>query len=292
MPANWILQGRLVVTGLIECVTGLHIGGSQEGVDIGGLDAPVVRVQWLPAALLPTDDTAGNDAKDYADVPYIPGSSLRGKMRSLLEWYEGKVSTQGPAGAHECTDPDSAVKCVICRVFGRSATEGKGWERRGPTRLRVEDAYPTPEALEQLARYYEEGIYTEVKWENYLNRLTSMATPRQIERVPAGATFAMRLVYDVMGAEENGQPIEPSDWELFDRGVLTALCLLEDSALGGHGSRGYGRIRLRGLKLEWRPKEYYLGKAQPDALEADELTAFVEKARRFVQEKAKGGEGE
>ncbi|MBC7286778.1 MAG: type III-A CRISPR-associated RAMP protein Csm3 [Armatimonadetes bacterium] len=285
--ASWMLKGRLVMQGYIRCVTGLHIGGSQGEVDIGGLDSPVVRVEWLPYWALPKQGSAseGVQPPGKARVPYIPGSSLRGKMRSLLEWYEGKITTGGPTGAHECPSPQEAVSCPICRVFGIAAKEEErqeeaeheagSWQDKGPTRLRIEDAYPTLETLEELARYYDEAIYTEIKWENYLDRLTSMANPRQIERVPAGAVFFMRMTYDVLQPPD-GQTLHPDDLEMFPGSVLTALRLLEDSALGGHGSRGYGRIELADLELIWRPREYYAGQAEQQTLaQAARLEEFA-----------------
>jgi len=277
---EWRLKGRYVLDGEIEAVTGLHIGGSQEKLDIGGVDAPVVRVEWLPTSLVPRD--ADGDRESWDRVPYVPGSSLRGKMRALLEWLEDKVTPAPgqrlPTGAHQCPNVQAALACPVCRVFGIPAQDKPGWEDLGPTRLRVEDAYPTSETLHELARYYGETVYTEVKWENFLNRLTSAANPRQIERVPAGARFALRLVYDVY---------KPEDHHYLHDSVLVAMSLLEDSALGGHGSRGYGRVRFHALKLTWKGRDYYVSGGEPEVrAEADSLAEFAAKVKAVVSEAA------
>ncbi len=327
MSDRWLLKGRIVLEGIIEVVTGLHIGGSQENIDIGGLDSPVVKVEWMPLHLLPatnaskqTGDTSsgqsgadkqnqgGSDddkSENYMlNVPYIPGSSLRGKMRALLEWANGLVVAGGggPTGAHECPDPDQALNCPVCRVFGIPAKEtrtGQGeqqdWEKLGPTRLRIEDAYPTIETLEGLERFYGDGIYTEVKWENFLNRLTSAANPRQIERVPPGARFKFRMIYDVLGWEGDSQQGEddeiPTDLGLFKDTVVEAMALLEDSALGGHGSRGYGRIRFCELTLKWRPVEYYkTGEDKRKTYQAKDISGLRTKVRELIEDIG-GGRG-
>ncbi len=277
---EWRLEGRYVLEGEIEAVTGLHIGCSQESVDIGGVDAFVVRVEWFPASLVPGG--VEGDAKVRSRVPYLPGSSLRGKMRALLEWLEGKVAPapgqQLPTGAHQCPKVEDALSCPICRVFGIPAQMEPQWVALGPTRLRVEDAYPTSETLAELGRYYGETVYTEVKYENFLNRLTSAAKPRQIERVPAGAQFTVRMVYDVY---------KPEDHQYLYDSVLVAMSLLEDSALGGHGSRGYGRVKFRALQLTWRSRDYYVSGGEPEVrAEACSLAEFAAQVKEVVSQVA------
>lgn len=192
----------------IECLTGLHIGGSQEKVEIGGVDSPVVR------------DPSTN-------YPYIPGSSLKGKMRSLSEYSTGKVEDGKP---HNCADSG----CWICRLFG---TANKEW-KAGPARLIVRDAHPNKDTIEMWDTVQTELLYTELKWENYIDRISSAAAPRQLERVIKASTFESELTYSLYQIDNlqdvNGIPH-----------LIEALRLLEDSALGGSGSRGYGRIRIR-----------------------------------------------
>lgn len=64
---NFCFQGKFIISGILECVTGTRIGGTQEKFEIGGIDNPVIK-------------------DPLTDLPYIPGSSLKGKLRHLLEW--------------------------------------------------------------------------------------------------------------------------------------------------------------------------------------------------------------
>jgi len=199
--------GNILLRGKIECVTGLHIGGSKDKVEIGGVDSPVAR-------------------DPNTRLPYIPGSSLKGKMRMLLEFAAGKVET---GGIHNCADSD----CPVCRVFGSSAAEHRTC---GPTRLLVRDAYPDDETRTMWENLDSELLYAEMKSENFLDRITSVANPRFLERVVKGSKFDLEMVYGVYAIDEH------DDLAFFSQ-VRTALLLLEHSALGGNGSRGYGRVR-------------------------------------------------
>lgn len=204
------------ITGIICCITGLHIGGSAETIEIGGIGNPIIR-------------------HPINDFPYIPGSSLKGKIRSLLEWYLDKVEPDG--SVHKwCGDNE----CPICRIFGTSAGEES---QTGPTRLIVRDAILTEESQKKLIELREKKglLYAEAKWENVINRLNASANPRQIERVPAGIEFTFEMTYRVFdGINEQGKNI---DEELF-KNVEKGLELLQQDALGGSGSRGYGKIEI------------------------------------------------
>ena len=81
---------------------------------------------------------------------------------------------------------------------------------------------------------------TEVKAENTINRSTSQAKPRQIERVVAGSRFGVNIVYN---AVDIGQMLE--DLTLLAKGMK----LLQLDYLGGHGSRGNGRVSLENFRL-------------------------------------------
>ncbi len=200
--------GNILIRGQIECLTGLHIGGSKDKMEIGGVDSPVVR-------------------DPVTRQPYIPGSSLKGKMRMLLEYLTGKVTKNG--GVHSCAEAD----CPVCRVFGSSAAE----ERRcGPTRLSVRDAYPDKTTVALWDTMDSELLFAEMKSENFLNRITSAANPRFLERVVKGSKFDLDMVYSVYDVDAH------DDLKFFDH-VRTSLVLLEQSALGGNGSRGYGRVK-------------------------------------------------
>lgn len=207
------------IEGIINCLTGLRVGGTGGVIKIGGVDNPIIR-----------------DA--ITQLPYIPGSSLKGKMRSLLELQEGKISENG--GPCTCGESD----CFVCRIFGTSAGEKK--ESFGPTRLIVRDAYPTDESIESLKDLrIKHGLdYAEVKSENTLNRVTARATPRRMERVPAGIKFGFEIVYRIFDTGDGGK----TDEDNLEH-VRRSLRLVENDALGGSGSRGYGKVKFDGLKL-------------------------------------------
>ncbi len=207
MVAQFI--GNVIVRGKIECLTGLHIGAGKDTTEIGGVDSPVVR---------------DPDSR----LPYIPGSSLKGKMRSLLEFATGKVEG---GEVHTCKKAD----CEVCRTFGSSAAEAR---KCGPTRLLVRDAYPDCKTRAMWEKLKTDLLYAEMKSENSLDRITSAAIPRFIERVVQGSCFKLDMVYGVYRVDG------VNDLDFFTH-VATALRLLEDSTLGGNGSRGYGQIRLK-----------------------------------------------
>lgn len=208
------LLGNVVLSGDIECKTGLHIG--QEGkLEIGGIDTPVIK-------------------EPVSGRPYIPGTSIKGKMRSLLEWDYGVIEPDGEPHSHDGSD---AADCPVCRVFGTPAETDT---KIGPTRLTVRDAHPTEETINMWGNMDSSMPYTEVKTENYINRVTSEANPRDIERVPKGSTFRYELVYGIYDLGDGGE----TDFEFLDT-VERGLALLEDSSLGGSGSRGYGQVIFR-----------------------------------------------
>jgi CRISPR-associated protein Csm3 len=276
---NFRFQGKFVITGKLECVTGTRIGGTQEKFEIGGIENPVIK-------------------DPLTDLPYIPGSSLKGKLRHLLEWARDTKAIWAPHPKHKIFTACHCGECVACRLFGVASDESQVRLMAGPTRLTVRDAFPTgyedilqgKEPLEgtTVYRWWEmlgKGIGTELKSENFLNRLTAEANPRTIERVPAGSEFQVEFVLDVYDA--NG------DRELLGA-LVEAMKLLEHSALGGSGSRGYGRVRFKGLKVEWFPVTYYRtgeGKKDCDVGTVDELQKKVSELWKWVGDGAKGSEG-
>lgn len=212
------------ITGRIELLSGLHIGSGNTEMHIGGTDNPVIK----------------NPANGQ---PYIPGSSLKGKMRSLLEWRAGVVGiTQGkPLGfkhLEKLEDQQRPRGEAILRLFG-GAPEGadqdlKLVEAIGPTRLSFWDCELEPAWVEAMKE--KNQLLTEVKMENAIDRIKGVAeNPRNTERVPAGARFNFRLTLRVHDGEE-----------LLDE-ILRGLRLLELSGIGGSGSRGYGKLRFTDL---------------------------------------------
>ncbi len=221
------LYGRLLIEGEIEALTGLHIGAGRGDLVIGGMENPVVR-------------------DPLTDRPYIPGSSLKGKLRSLLEKREGRPLNQRihQSRIHICLDPAAYATCPVCRIFGIPGQ----YDHSEPTRLVVRDVPLTEESARRLGEADLEGLYTEVKWEVAIDRITSAASPRQTERVPAGAVFGpAQLVYSIY---------EPADVDRLAT-LLETLQLLEDDYLGGLGSRGSGRIAFRHLRVALRSAPTY-----------------------------------
>jgi len=245
------LLGKVIISGKVVAMTGLHIGGAQGSIEIGGVDNAVIR--------------------DADGRPYIPGSSLKGKLRSLLERHEGYLTASSlvyqkkgdkPIRIHICDTPE----CPVCLLFGRNAGEYQLADDSKkisivnvtPTRLQVRDAELIPESLGHLKDRLDLE-YTEVKFENSLDRFTSAANPRQTERVPRGAEFKFEIVLTILREE---------DKDLLSK-LLTAMRLLEDDCLGGGGSRGYGRVAFREVKVFWRGREQYkTGKFATDPVDA------------------------
>lgn len=215
------LSKHLIIRGIIKCETGLHIGGEREELEVGGVDLPVIK-------------------HSITKEPYIPGSSLKGKMRSELEKRYGKVQQNGePCG---CGRED----CFICRLFG---PHKKPEHNLGPTRVLVRDAFFTSETREKFENIVKEkGIdYLEKKTENIIDRRTGRALhPRTQERVPAGAEFDIEIVLQVFeGDDEN---------LLLDK-IKEGLRLVQASYLGGSGSRGYGKVKFYNMKVNGTPIE-------------------------------------
>lgn len=233
------LYGRVIISGSIRALSGLRIGGSTTNLEIGGVDLPVVR----------------NIANGQ---PYIPGSSLKGKMRSLSEKLTAAPLNRSINGIfiHTAEKRAEYDQYWVNPIFG-VPSEVK-FEVPAPNRLLVRDIQLDPTSLE-AARANFDLPYTEVKWENALDRVTSAATPRQIERVPAGAIFKpMELVFNLYFKE---------DVQLLQN-VFIAMQLVEDDYLGGHGSRGSGKVAFENLNLDCKGGDDYrsLGQKQAGSL--------------------------
>ncbi|GBC92899.1 CRISPR type III-associated RAMP protein Csm3 [bacterium HR15] len=250
------MMGKVVITGGIRLVTGLHIGGAAAGLDIGGVDSPIIR-------------------HPVTREPYIPGSSLRGKIRSLLERaYDRPLNKKvQDVRLHECYKEQEFAGCAVCHVFGvspgervRGVAQGEQAARRGewasfkPTRLVVRDVALHADSKAELERADTDLPYTEVKWEAAIDRITSAAVPRQNERVPAGARFEpFEMIYTIYRLNGN-------DWQQdveWLKVLFEGMRLLEDDYLGGYGSRGAGKIAFENLRVELRPLAYYIQNAPP-----------------------------
>lgn len=212
-----------LIEGCIELVTGLHIGAGSEEMHIGGTDNPVVK-------------------NPVNRRPYIPGSSLKGKMRSLMEWQAGTVGDTGgkPIGFGDASKMDEGKRAraeAILKLFGGAPESNRDdafIRRVGPTRLAFWDCPLDEDWIRQMDD--RDASLTEIKMENTIDRIGGAArNPRSNERVPAGARFDFRLTMRVH-----------DDEDLFPE-VLRGLRLVELTGLGASGSRGYGKVRFLDL---------------------------------------------
>ena len=228
------LLGYLNLTGVMTCETGLLVGGN-DSFGIGEINKAMIRQTF------------------NGNRPYLPGSSLKGKMRNLLEQSQGVLRGKD---VHSC----DVEQCPVCRVFGAGKTE----DAKGLTRLVVRDAPLITEVLhapahaqQNLGDYVERveeyrkqnGSYVEIKTENVINRRTGAADkPRRFERVPAGMKFAIDLSYRIFEqADDAGNNLDLN----YFRHVAEALDLVRWDYLGASGSRGYGRVDFSDLQLSF-----------------------------------------
>jgi CRISPR-associated protein Csm3 len=201
------LVAKINIRGKLTLLTGMHIGSSKDFSPIGAVDSVVVR--------------------DPVNMqPIIPGSSIKGKMRSLLA--RSKASNFAEYKDIDEKDP------ALTGLFGCSSPVRH-------SKLQFHDLALTEEGFDKLKNANTDLYLTEIKFENSINRINGIANPRQIERVPAGAEFDLNITYNY----EAGEDIE-ADF----REITRALILLQQDYLGGSGSRGYGRVKLTELKAE------------------------------------------
>jgi len=201
------LLGKIIIEGNIKTITGLHIGGTKSVLEIGGVDNNIIKT---------------SNGK-----PYIPGSSLKGKLRNML----ARVIDS------EKVEQDNKVKDNISHVheiFGLPATElDRTKQNDKESLLKVRDSFLC----------YNSSDETELKIENAINRLTCESNPRQMERVPEGACFDMQLILDVYNE---------TDAEVHLKEIVIAMLLLQHDYLGGSGSRGSGRIEFAVKSVEYK----------------------------------------
>ena len=218
--------GKLEIIGNIEVVTGMHIGGTNEFSAIGAIDAPVIK-----------DPLTRN--------PVIPGSTFKGKLRTLLSRYLKK----GMPVEHS-KDSEELLK-----LFGDSKNE----------EYRVGKLIFSDMILSNKEELHGRGakLTTEVKFENTINRLTAVANPRQIERVIRGSKFPISIIYNAYNINEDEIK---QDFEVLKKGFT----LLEYDYLGGHGSRGSGKIKINDLNVQCVVGEI-------DDVIVDELTKILNK---------------
>ena len=208
------LQKHVLISANLVARSGLRVGGTEAAMSIGGAENPIIRDFW------------GN--------PYIPGSSLKGKLRSMLEYKLGKSKEGKPCG---CGD----INCLVCRVFGPHMNPNHSL---GPSRIIVRDAPMSKETIDQVGALIKEGKeFSETKTETMIDRRTGKAADRSLrtqERLPAGAKFDLNISLRIFEGDNEKQLIDF---------VKEGLSLLEKDYLGGSGTRGYGWVKIEDLKV-------------------------------------------
>lgn len=198
------LKHKLIIKGDIKVETGLHIGGSASNMEIGALDQ-------------------NNIIKTADGVPFIPGSSLKGKLRNMLV---------KATGSPDVNDPKEK-ELDVSTIFGIGAKDNNGYSA---ALLRVRDANLIRESVEDMEMDFE---YSEVKYENTIDRITGNAKPRPLERVPAGAVFNFEMIYDCFIEQKETEHLQA---------IAFAMEMLQYDSLGGSGTRGSGKIKFENIK--------------------------------------------
>lgn len=227
------LLGKVIIKSNLYVKTGIRIGGPTEGLKIGGIDNPVI--------------------KDAYGKPYIPGSSLKGKLRSLTELKEGKP-LDNKSGIHICKSIEEYNQCDVCKIFGVMGLTSDSVFLL--TRLIVRDTYLDEESITSEMKDNMEFPWTEIKTEINIDRRTGTVSRvgglRNPERVPAGAKFKdCEMIFNIY---------EEEDKDLLKK-LFEAMLWLENDYLGGMGSRGYGKVEFRDIEVYWnKASDYENGK--------------------------------
>lgn len=209
---------KIIIRGEIHTITGLHIGAANSSMSIGGMDNPVVR-------------------NPITDEPYIPGSSLKGKMRAMLEILNGHFGKGNKTTNTATNNP----RHIAARLHGYTGYKNENeknpeFNNQQPSRLIVRDCFLLNK--DELGKT--DLLYTESKMETTIDRITAEANPRPIERVPAGAKFGFELILNIFQSDIE----EEIDNELVEV-TFKSLQLVQDDYIGGSGSRGSGQVRFQ-----------------------------------------------
>lgn len=194
------LKHKIHISGIIEVLTGMHIGGSEVELDIGGIDNEVVKIR-----------------QGENRVPYIPGSSLKGKLRALLGRIFGRDKPENDTG-------------IVLKLFGKAPKGNPYSKNYSPmilSQLQVRDCYGIG------------NIETEEKAENTINRVTGDANPRHLERVTKGSQFNLDMILDIYENDNEKELLKT---------LKLGFDILKNDYLGGNGTRGYGKIDIKNLK--------------------------------------------
>lgn len=228
-----------IINGIIHCESGIHIGNPSNDIDIEGVDNPIIR-------------------DPISRLPYIPGSSIKGKLRALLE-----LCDEGSANCVIDNNglPSNDLDCIASQIFGVSLY-GKNY----PTRVIVRDSYPTDDTI--LIWKKNDDLYdgVELKYENIIDRIRAYAAFRSTERIPRGSEFNFEIIFSLYDGDDEKNFLY----------LLKSLQLLEDNYLGGFGTRGYGKIKFKNLKITKRDKEYYIsGVNKKNPLEFKDIDSLL-----------------
>lgn len=223
-----VIRGKILITGELLVKTGMHIGGGTEYAPIGSVDSPFIR-------------------DPLTQKPIIPGSSLKGKIRTLLARYKSEKYI-----VNSIEDDNEIIK----RLFGAT-------NNQVPARLQFRDLFVTDESERIFDTIDTDTYMGEIKFENTIDRATSEANPRQIERVPAGTKFAFELVYTIVDETQVQEDLK----------MLTdGFNLLKLDYLGGHGTRGYGRVEIDVREVVRYPQSENVSNEYLSILQTKELT--------------------
>ncbi|MEL7120914.1 MAG: type III-A CRISPR-associated RAMP protein Csm3 [Bacteroidota bacterium] len=230
------LEKKILIQGHILAETGIMVGGSGSAFEIGGTDKQVVR-------------------NPINRMPYIPGSSIKGKMRSLLELSEGTIDSSGRGNG-----PTLNPNHIAAQLFGHIKRPGVQGDTQQPSRVIVRDAeLINAEDFEGKT----ELLYTEIKAENSIDRIDASANPRFFERVPKGAKFGLTIIINVFDEDLNKAE--------FLSTTLRAMQLVQDDYLGGSGSRGNGQVSFHIASIEERTEDYYKGNSTANKTPTDQI---------------------
>lgn len=211
------LSKHVNFSGILVCKTGLRVGGTETGMEIGAAENPVI--------------------KDARGIPYIPGSSLKGKLRSMLEYKHNRIGEQG----EPCGCGQDLSNCQVCTIFGPHKNPN---HQLGPSRIIVRDAFLTEASLKKWEEMRKEGQeFTETKTETMIDRRTGIAARgslRTQERVPAGTEFQLNITLRVFNGDDEAR---------MKSLVTEALDLMTKDYLGGSGTRGYGWVEIKDIKV-------------------------------------------
>lgn len=243
MPDNKLkLEKKYVVSGKIHAISGLHIGGNDAGLSIGNPDATVIK-------------------HPISGIPYIPGSSIKGKMRSLIELRDGTIGKVNSSTVK--FGPTDDIKDRAAKIFGTANQE----RTQRPSRVIFRDAnlidlkYANPE----------------IKTETMIDRITAKANPRQLERVPAGAAFAFKIILNVFESHFEDPELKESD---NIEEILGGLLMIQDDFLGGKGSRGSGEVKFEIESIKEKSADYY---KDPSVNQIDKTSDFKEKFKELFK---------